>query len=135
VLAARIRLYGWNVVGPQFVYLHQLFRDQYRALDAQVDVLGERIRALGGVVPGNLADLTRLSRLPDRSVRQPPARDMVAHLLVDHQTLADHLTRTLAEPALDSVTRTLLTGLLAAHEQMGRLLRACIESPSDAPAL
>jgi DNA-binding ferritin-like protein len=132
LLAARTRLYGWNVVGPQFVYLQQLFRAQYRTLDARVDVLGERLRELGSPVPGGLTHLLRHARLEDRPVSQPPARDMVSHLLADHQTIAAALTAALADSSSpDAATRALWTDLLGYHEHQGRLLRAFLESPAD----
>jgi DNA-binding ferritin-like protein len=121
------------VVGPQFLYLHELFRDQYRDLDTQVDALGERIRGLGGVVPGRLTDLLQYARAPERPACQPPARDMVAHLSADHQALADVLTQTLADETIDAVSRAVLAQLLACHERQIRLLRAFIEAPVDAP--
>lgn len=37
--------FHWNVTGPMFTSLHQLFEEQYTELAAAVDVIAERVRA------------------------------------------------------------------------------------------
>lgn len=39
--------YHWNVEGANFVSLHKLFSDQYNELFQAIDVIAERIRAIG----------------------------------------------------------------------------------------
>src|ERR1700722_9242721 len=43
VLANTTRLYHWNVVGPQFPYLHPFFRAQYQQLSSFIDEVAERV--------------------------------------------------------------------------------------------
>lgn len=129
-LAARTRTYQWNVVGPQFVYLQEAFRRQHTSLQEMIELLGERIRALGGVVAGELTDLAARCRLPARP-RQPAARDMVTGLLADHETQANQVRIALLTCGSDRVSADLLADLLARHEQMARGLRAFVESPVD----
>ena len=42
----------WNVMGPMFQTLHLMFETQYNELALAVDLVAERIRALGFPAPG-----------------------------------------------------------------------------------
>jgi starvation-inducible DNA-binding protein len=131
-LATQARGYSWNVVGPQFLFLHSFFREQFRDLDAVVDEVAERVRALGGVAPGG-AEIPRHARLAARPAGQPPARDMIAALLADHEAVARQVRADLtacADGHGDRVTGDFLAGLLARHERWARQLRAFLEAPS-----
>jgi starvation-inducible DNA-binding protein len=57
--------YHWNVVGPMFHSLHLMFEQQYVELREAMDVIAERVRALGSLAPGSYAELARLSSVPD----------------------------------------------------------------------
>jgi len=53
----------WNVKGPQFIALHELFDQLAGELDGHVDELAERVTALGGVAEGTLQAVAGRSRL------------------------------------------------------------------------
>jgi starvation-inducible DNA-binding protein len=132
VLAAQTRTYHWNVVGPQFPYLHPFFGAQFRQLNRLIDAVAERVRQAGGVV-GPPSAVLHQARLAERPVGQPAARDMVLHLLADHEALASQLGHGLAdcgERLHDPATGHFLTRLLARHEYMARGLRALLEEPA-----
>src|SRR5215218_11186993 len=57
--------FHWNVTGPMFNSLHDMFMTQYTELWNAVDPIAERIRALGHVAPGSYAEFGKLSSLPD----------------------------------------------------------------------
>lgn len=107
----------WNVEGPQFHSLHHLFEKQYRELAEAIDVIAERIRALGFYAPGRLETLSRLSR-----IRQPEqlrdAQAMLEHLIEGHGQIVHRANqlRGLAEDALDEATADLLVERLRTHE-------------------
>jgi starvation-inducible DNA-binding protein len=130
VLATRTRNYRWNVVGPQFSFLHDLFGRQQRELDQVVDQVAERCRALGGLAPGTLAEFVGRTRLREEPGWQPPAREMVAKLLADHEALARHLREGLAscrDRFQDAATAAFLAGLLDRHQRLAWMLRASLE--------
>ncbi len=57
----------WNVTGPQFVALHELFGQIARSVEASVDLLAERVVQLGGCADGTVyavARRTSLDRYP-----------------------------------------------------------------------
>src|ERR687884_203425 len=53
--------FHWNVTGPMFQTLHLMFETQYTELAAAVDLIAERIRALGFPAPGTYAEFSKLS--------------------------------------------------------------------------
>jgi len=53
----------WNVKGPQFIALHDLFDQIAEHIEDHVDTLAERITALGGTANGTIAAVSRTSGL------------------------------------------------------------------------
>ena len=57
----------WNVKGPSFIALHELFDKVNEAVEGYVDTIAERIVQLGGIAEGTVrvaAGSTRLSEYP-----------------------------------------------------------------------
>ena len=130
VLYTKTRNYHWNVVGPQFNDLHKFFEAQYEALDDVVDEVAERIRTLGGKTPGTLVEFREHTRLKEHPKQYPDARDMIGHLLADHETVIRALRadlETVAAKHGDIGTNDFLTGLMERHEKMAWMLRAFLE--------
>jgi len=127
LLYTKTRNYHWNVVGPQFNDLHKFFEAQYEELDGFVDEVAERIRQLGALSPGTLAEFTKASRLKEHPGQHPAAKAMIAALLADHEavikTLRSDLT-TAQDKLSDAGTCDFLTGLMEKHEKMSWMLRA-----------
>jgi len=127
LLYTKTRNYHWNVVGPQFNDLHKFFEAQYEELDGFVDEVAERIRQLGALSPGTLAEFTKASRLKEHPGQHPAAKAMIAALLADHEavikTLRSDLT-TAQDKLSDAGTCDFLTGLMEKHEKMAWMLRA-----------
>ena len=51
ILYLKTQNYHWNVTGPNFHSLHSMFEEQYNDLFSAVDLIAERIRALGVKAP------------------------------------------------------------------------------------
>lgn len=72
----------WNVKGPSFIALHELFDKLGEELEGYIDDMAERVVALGGIAEGTLGAVGKRTRLK----AYPP--DMVTGL--DHvHALAD----------------------------------------------
>ncbi|MFO1186903.1 MAG: DNA starvation/stationary phase protection protein Dps [Alphaproteobacteria bacterium] len=54
----------WNVKGPHFLMLHQLFDTIGTELETDIDDLAERVTALGGRADGTPASVAKRSTLP-----------------------------------------------------------------------
>lgn len=120
--------FHWNVTGPMFGTLHLMFEQQYTELALAVDVIAERIRALGHFAPGSYAQFARLTSLQEET-QVPDARGMVLQL-VDGQQAVTRTARQVfpvAERAGDQATLDLLTQRLQVHEKSAWMLRSLLE--------
>jgi starvation-inducible DNA-binding protein len=127
-LALTTHGFHWNVTGPLFPALHALFDGQTRELYAAVDVVAERIRALGHYAPGSFHELAKLSAIAEHE-GVPRAPQMVRRLLDAHETAARTARALLdeAESARDHATADLLTARVSAHEKAAWMLRSSVE--------
>jgi starvation-inducible DNA-binding protein len=119
--------YHWNVAGPMVPVLHGVFEQQYVELRDAVDVIAERIRALGSLAPGSFAELARLSSLPDEE-GAPEAQEMVERLTDAHERLVRGARPLVAkaEEAGDVATADLVTRRIGVHEKTAWMLRSMV---------
>ncbi len=120
--------FHWNVTGPMFQTLHLLFMELYQEQWLAVDLVAERIRALGAVAPGTYEEFARLTAIKP-GITSPHATDMIRELAEGQQTLI-HTARELfpvAEEANDQGTCELLTQRLQIHEKNSWILRSLLE--------
>src|SRR5512137_2455697 len=79
--------FHWNVEGPMFNTLHQMFMVQYTELWNALDEIAERIRSLGYPAPGSYKAFARLSSIEDAE-GVPEAMAMVRELVKGHEAVA-----------------------------------------------
>src|SRR5918992_5332684 len=63
--------FHWNVTGPMFQTLHLMFEEQYNELALAVDLIAERIRALGFPAPGTYREFSSLSSIEEDEGPRP----------------------------------------------------------------
>jgi starvation-inducible DNA-binding protein len=121
--------FHWNVTGPMFNTLHQMFMVQYTELWTAVDPVAERIRSLGHPAPGSYAQFGALASIQDAPATPPKAMDMVKILMQGHEAVARTARGIfpLADKAHDEPTADLLTQRLTVHEQTAWMLRSLLE--------
>lgn len=127
ILYLKTHNFHWNVEGPMFNTLHLMFMDQYTELWNALDLIAERIRALGSYAPGSYKKFSQLSSIAETD-EHVPARKMIQLLLEGHEAVAK-TARTvfpLAEKASDQSTLDLLTQRLQVHEKTAWMLRSLI---------
>ncbi|MBL8727932.1 MAG: DNA starvation/stationary phase protection protein [Planctomycetes bacterium] len=119
--------FHWNVTGPMFQQLHQMFETQYNELALAVDLLAERIRALGLPAPGTYRQFAQLSAIKEDD-GVPAAQDMVRLMLAGHETVARTAREVFktAEEANDQPTCDLLTQRMQIHEKTAWMLRSSL---------
>jgi starvation-inducible DNA-binding protein len=122
--------FHWNVTGPMFNTLHQMFMAQYTELWTAVDPIAERIRSLGHPAPGSYAQFGKLSTIKDAPITPPKAMEMVRILVEGHEAVARTARSVfpIADKAGDEPTADLLTQRLTVHEQTAWMLRSLLES-------
>ncbi|MEM8607408.1 MAG: Dps family protein [Pseudomonadota bacterium] len=120
--------FHWNVTGPMFQTLHLMFEQQYTELALAVDLIAERIRALGLPSPASYAAFGRLSSVADTD-GVPKAMDMVRLLVEANETVIRTAREvvTAADSAGDQATADLGTQRLQIHEKTAWMLRSLLE--------
>ena len=120
--------YHWNVTGPMFQTLHLMFEQQYTELATAVDLVAERIRALGFHAPGSYATFSRLTSIKEED-GVPQATAMIRYLLDGHEAVARtaRLAFKAAESANDQASADLLTQRIHVHEKSAWMLRSLLE--------
>jgi len=120
--------FHWNVTGPMFQTLHLMFETQYTELALAVDLIAERIRALGFPAPGTYSEFSKLSSIEETS--GVPKADEMIRLLVAGQESVARTARSIfpiADEANDEPTADLLTQRLQVHEKTAWMLRSLLE--------
>ncbi|MEJ2276013.1 MAG: DNA starvation/stationary phase protection protein [Woeseiaceae bacterium] len=119
--------YHWNVTGPQFNTLHQMFEEQYTELAAAVDEIAERIRALGVKAPGSYREYADLTRV-DEGTGDESAEEMIRQLAIGQETVVRTAREAFpaADTANDEPTADLLTQRMQIHEKNAWMLRSML---------
>lgn len=118
----------WNVEGPQFKSLHDLFMEQYSEIWAALDLIAERIRALDAYAPVSMKELIKGAALSETGQNRE-AMQMVRDLADDNEALSVTLSKVLdmAADANDQATADLLTERLGVHEKAAWMLRSILK--------
>jgi starvation-inducible DNA-binding protein len=120
--------FHWNVTGPMFNTLHLMFETQYTELALAVDLIAERIRALGHPAPGSYKAYSKLSSI-EEAEGMPDAEEMIRQLVVGQEAV----TRTargifpIVDKAHDEPTADLLTQRMQVHEKNAWMLRSLLD--------
>jgi len=120
--------FHWNVTGPMFTTLHTMFEVQYTELALAVDVIAERIRALGVFAPGSYKQFAELSSIREET-GTPTATRMIKQL-VEGQEAVTRTARSIfpvVEKGNDEPTADLLTQRMQVHEKNAWMLRSLLE--------
>jgi starvation-inducible DNA-binding protein len=119
--------YHWNVTGPMFQGLHTLFETQYTELALAVDLIAERIRALGEYAPGSYKEFAKLTSIKEAE-GHPTADEMIKDLVKGQEAIAKTARSIVpvADKASDEPTLDLLTQRMQIHEKNAWMLRSLI---------
>ena len=70
----------WNVKGPQFIALHELFDKISDLTLEQIDEIAERVTALGGMAEGTVAVASKRSKLKNYPLNITSGKDHLYYL-------------------------------------------------------
>lgn len=120
--------FHWNVTGPMFNTLHLMFETHYNESALAVDLVAERIRALGHPAPGTYKQYAALSSI-EETAGVPEAMEMVRLLVKGHEACAKTARSVFpaADKAGDEPTADLLTQRMQVHEKTAWMLRSLLE--------
>jgi starvation-inducible DNA-binding protein len=116
----------WNVKGPSFIALHELFDKVAESVEEHIDTIAERVTALGGTARGTLASVARTTSL------KPYPEDIsegLAHVDALSAALADFGAKVRAAIATtaelgDADTSDLFTGVSRENDKYLGFLEA-----------
>jgi starvation-inducible DNA-binding protein len=119
--------YHWNVTGPMFTTLHQMFEDHYTEMATAVDDIAERIRIIGHPAPGSYKQFSKLTSIEEED-GIPSAHSMISNLLKGHETVVRTAKSILpaVDEANDEGTLALLSSRIELHEKTAWMLRSML---------
>lgn len=120
--------FHWNVEGPMFQTLHTMFMEQYTEAWNAIDLVAERIRALGHYAPGTYREYLKLGSI--KETEGVPKAEQMVKLLIEAQEAVVRTARgvlPLAERANDQPTLDVLTQRMDVHEKNAWMLRSLLK--------
>ena len=127
-LYVKTQNFHWNVTGPMFRALHEMFDEQYHELATALDDIAERIRALGQTAPGSFSQFAKLTTIKEET-GTPAAEEMIRQLLLGHEAVVrtGRNVFSTSEDAGDQVTMDMLAERMQAHEKQAWMLRSLLQ--------
>lgn len=128
-LSLTLKHVHWNVVGPNFISVHEMLDPQVDEVRLMTDALAERIATLGGTPVGTPAALVERRSWQDYDLGKATvpthltALDLVYTGIIEDHRQAQH---SLAD--LDPVSEDMIIGQLAELEQFQWFIRAHLEN-------
>ncbi len=126
--ALKAQNFHWNVEGPLFSQLHELFERIYNEVYGSIDTFAEQLRALQVYTPASLQKFSMLSIVKDEN-EVPDFQGMLRELLVDSDKMAEifRITFDMAEQAGDHGLSNFLADRQDAHKKHSWMLRASLK--------
>ncbi|MDP9140145.1 MAG: DNA starvation/stationary phase protection protein [Pseudomonadota bacterium] len=120
--------FHWNVTGPMFNTLHLMFEQHYIEAATAVDLIAERIRALGFPAPGTYKQYAALSSIKETD-GVPEATEMIRDLVKGHEACVRTARKAFPQidKASDEPSADLLTQRMQVHEKTAWMLRSLLE--------
>jgi len=128
--------YHWNVEGARFMSLHSLFESQYNELFLAVDVIGERIRALGDyALPFEGENIVQISKMTSNALNKEPAAEdranrMLRNLIELNEAVIKSClsTKKMAQNLRDDETENLMVERITVHQKALWMLESSLKS-------
>jgi starvation-inducible DNA-binding protein len=126
--ALKAQNFHWNVEGPLFAQLHDLFDRIYTEVYDSIDTFAEQLRALQVYTPASLAKFSMLTKVEDEN-DVPEFHGMLSELLEDSEKMANifKMVFSMSEAAGDHGLSDFLAGRQDAHKKHSWMLRACLK--------
>lgn len=120
--------FHWNVEGPLFVQLHELFGNIYEEVYGSIDTFAEELRALQLYTPASLQKFSMLSLVQDENDVQD-FQSMLRELLSDSEKMAQlyKVVFDMAEANGDHGLADFFAGRQDAHKKHSWMLRSCLK--------
>jgi starvation-inducible DNA-binding protein len=120
--------FHWNVEGPLFKQLHDLFGEIYEEVYDSIDTFAENIRKTGAYTPGSFQRFSVLSLIDDE-IELLPAESMVLELLEDSTKMTEmfRIVFQAAEELGEHGLSDFLAARMDAHQKHSWMLRSTLK--------
>lgn len=120
--------YHWNVTGPMFPQLHDLFGKIYEEVYNSIDQFAEEIRAIDTFVPASYTRFSMLTRIEDET-DIPDSQQMLQELYMDSEKLVKVLKITfdLANSEGQDGLADFVAGRMDAHKKHSWMLKSTLQ--------
>ena len=119
----------WNVVGPNFIAVHEMLDPQVELVRGYADEVAERMAALGGSPDGTTAGISKVRSWDDYSLGRDTAEAHLAALDLVYKGVVTSNREGIEEVGeIDPVTEDLLIGQTAELEKFQWFIRAHLEN-------
>lgn len=123
----------WNVVGPNFIGVHEMIDPHVDEVRAMADAAAERIATLGGSPSGTPGDLVAERDWADYQVGRATTQEHLAAVDVLYRAIVADTHAAIEElDELDLVTQDMIIGDAQKLELFHWFVRAHLEDPSGA---
>ncbi len=120
----------WNVRGPNFISLHELFDKVHADARGWVDLTAERVAQLGGLAAGTLSQVSGATQLPAYPKDAVAERTHVEALAASVAAVSQNLRAAVgqAEESRDAATADLFTEILRGSDESLWMLEAHLDN-------
>ncbi len=121
--------YHWNVEGKEFHDYHLLFDKQYNQLFTNLDLIAERIRAVGAKVSASMKHLIDTASIKEDNGAVPNSKEMIKRLHDQYHQVIEDMRKSVKEleKSDDVATRKMLEDLIEQHEKTKWMLKSLIK--------
>jgi starvation-inducible DNA-binding protein len=118
-LQSQVKQAHWNVKGPNFIALHELFDKISDLALEQIDEIAERITALGGTAEGTVAVAAKRSKLKNYPLSITAGKDHLFYLSTQLSVYGKAVRTAIDDTTKlgDAGTADLFTGISRAVDQ------------------
>ncbi len=130
ILAVKSQNFHWNIRNSMnFGELHTFFGKIYSQGADTIDLIAERIRALGGCPLGSMVEFIKNARLKEEIEAAANDKDMIKKLLDDSEAIIRSVRANIQKTAElgDMGTNNMLSELITKHEKMAWMLRSYLK--------
>ena len=112
-LQSQVKQAHWNVKGPQFIALHELFDKISDLVLEQIDEIAERVTSLGGTAEGTVAVAAKRSKLKNYPLSITAGKDHLFYLSTQVAVFGKSVRAAIADTGElgDADTADLFTGI------------------------
>lgn len=125
VMNYKVQAYHWNVVGSDFVVMHDFFGEIYEELQKEIDGVAELIRTLGDNPPQSILELYKLKSITEDQNLVKSSSVMINTLIEDNSMVMTNIEQMFFNYSNTYVAETdYLSVILGYHKKLNWMLRS-----------